>query len=244
MKVNNITISFWFKEFDSMPQEKVEELENSLKSILDVNFLYNDMPIRKNIDIPRIQAKSSDNKNFFTLSLINCNLSIDVGDTPKDDIILLVNEHIQLLYDVLKEVYDVKIVYTSIKINAVDKKNSKMLLDKLSLSNDYEDISLKRVKRVDDCYYECLILTSTKEVNYNIQVMGDEKPLESDLYNRSMLISSSEANIGKEYLDIFYEINDRLSYNLDKDYLTTKENIRGLVIEMQNFLNKDIDDLV
>ena len=91
----------------------------------------------------------------------------------------------------------------------------------------------------------CGCMTSVRNlIHYNIQVIGDEKPLESDLYNRSMLISSSEANIGKEYLDIFYEINDRLSYNLDKDYLTTKENIRGLVIEMQNFLNKDTDDLV
>ena len=244
MKINNVNISLWFKELDFMPQEKVNELENSLKSILDTSFLYNDIPIRKNIDIPRIQAKSKDNKYFFTLSLINCNLSIDVSNVDNDELLLMINENIQLLFDVLNEVYDLKVIYTSIKINAIDKKNSQVLFDKLSLSSDYEDISLKRVKKIDDSYYECIIITSTKEVNYNIQVMGDEQPIESDLYNRSMLISSSEADIGKEYLDIFYEINDRLSYNLDKDYLTTKENIRGLVMETKNFLNKKIDDLI
>jgi hypothetical protein len=244
MKINNVNISLWFKELDFMPQEKVNELENSLKSILDTSFLYNDIPIRKNIDIPRIQAKSKDNKYFFTLSLINCNLSIDVSNVDNDELLLMINENIQLLFDVLNEVYDLKVIYTSIKINAIDKKNSQVLFDKLSLSSDYEDISLKRVKKIDDSYYECIIVTSTKEVNYNIQVMGDEQPIESDLYNRSMLISSSEADIGKEYLDIFYEINDRLSYNLDKDYLTTKENIRGLVMETKNFLNKKIDDLI
>ena len=244
MKINNVNISLWFKELDFMPQEKVNELENSLKSILDTSFLYNDIPIRKNIDIPRIQAKSKDNKYFFTLSLINCNLSIDVSNFDNDELLLMINENIQLLFDVLNEVYDLKVIYTSIKINAIDKKNSQVLFDKLSLSSDYEDISLKRVKKIDDSYYECIIVTSTKEVNYNIQVMGDEQPIESDLYNRSMLISSSEADIGKEYLDIFYEINDRLSYNLDKDYLTTKENIRGLVMETKNFLNKKIDDLI
>jgi len=244
MKINNVNISLWFKELDFMPQEKVNELENSLKSILDTNFLYNDIPIRKNIDIPRIQAKSKDNKYFFTLSLINCNLSIDVTNTDKDELLLMINENIQLLFDVLNEVYDLKIIYTSIKINAIDKKNSEVLFDKLSLSSDYEDISLKKVRKVDNSYYECIIVTSTKEVNYNIQVIGDEQPIESDLYNRSMLISSSEADIGKEYLDIFYEINDRLSYNLDKNYLTTKENIRGLVMETKNFLNKKTSDIL
>jgi len=244
MKINNVNISLWFKELDFMPQEKVNELENSLKSILDTSFLYNDIPIRKNIDIPRIQAKSKDNKYFFTLSLINCNLSIDVSNVDNDELLLMINENIQLLFDVLNEVYDLKVIYTSIKINAIDKKNSQVLFDKLSLSSDYEDISLKKVKKIDDSYYECIIVTSTKEVNYNIQVMGDEQPIESDLYNRSMLISSSEAEMGKEYLDIFYEINDRLSYNLDKDYLTTKENIRGLVMETKNFLKKKIDDLI
>ena len=162
----------------------------------------------------------------------------------KDELLLVINENIQLLYDVVKEVYDLKVIYTSIKINAIDKKSSKVLLDKLSLSSDYEDISLKKVKKIDNSYYECIILTSTREVNYNIQVMGDDKPIESDLYNRSMLISSSEADIGKEYLDIFYEINDRLSYNLDKDYLTTKENIRGLVMETKDFLNREIEDMI
>ena len=244
MKINNVNISLWFKELDFMPQEKVNELENSLKSILDTNFLYNDIPIRKNIDIPRIQAKSKDNKYFFTLSLINCNLSIDVTNTDKDELLLMINENIQLLFDVLNEVYDLKIIYTSIKINAIDKKNSEVLFNKLSLSSDYEDISLKKVRKVDNSYYECIIVTSTKEVNYNIQVIGDEQPIESDLYNRSMLISSSEADIGKEYLDIFYEINDRLSYNLDKNYLTTKENIRGLVMETKNFLNKKTSDIL
>ena len=242
MKIRNISLNFWFKELDFRPQDKVGELENSLKSILNTHFLYNDMPIRKNIEIPRIQAKSMDNKYFFTMSLMNCSLSIDVKDEDHDDILLLINENVQMIYDVMKEVYDVKIIYTSIKINARDTHN-KLLHEKLTLSNDYEDISIKKVRKVDDCYYECIVITSTREVNYNIPLV-DEKPLESDLYNRSMLISSSEAKIGREYLDVFYEINDRLKYNLDKDYLTTKENIRGLVIEVKNFLNKKIDELI
>ena len=58
-----------------------------------------------------------------------------------------------------------------------------------------------------------------------------------------MLISSSEAKIGKEYLDIFYEINDRLAYNLDKEYLTTKENIRGLIMEVKKFLALKTKDI-
>ncbi len=244
MKINNVNISFWFKELNDNPQDKVVELKENLSSIIDNEFMYNDMPLKENIDIPRIQGKSLDNKFLFTMSLINSNLSIDVNGLDNDEIILLINEDIQLIYDVLKELYDLSIVYTSIKLNCIDEKDNRILHDKLKLDDVYEDVSLKRVKKVDNAYYECIILTTTKEVNYNIQIEGNKKPIENDLYNRSMLISSSEADIGREYLDIFYEINDRLSYNLDKDYLTTKENIRGLVIEVKNFINKDMNKII
>lgn len=243
MNYKNVIISFWYKEMLESPATKVVDLENSLKSLFDNPFLYNDMPVNENIDVPRVQCKSQDSKYLFTMSLICANLSIDVNKMDKDDILLIINENIQLIYDVLKEIYDVSIIYASIKINGIDINNSGLLAERFNLDKDCEDISFKQVKKLDNTYYECLILTTTKEVNYDIPIDGNNKPLENDLFNRSMLISSSEAKIGKEYLDIFYEINDRLAYNLDKEYLTTKENIRGLIMEVKKYLALKTKDI-
>ena len=244
MKYKNVIISFWYKELLESPIDKVIDLEGSLKSIFDKPFLYSEMPVKEHLDIPRIQCKSSDNKFLFTMSLICANLSIDISNVEKDEILLLINENTQLIYDVLKEMYDLSIVYTSIKINCIDEKNGNFLIDRFDLSKDCEDLSFKYVKKIDKTYYECYILTTSKEVNYDIELDNSKPPLENDLYNRSMLISSSEAHVGKEYLDIFYEINDRLAYNIDKDYLTTKENIRGLIMEVKEFLALKTKDLI
>ena len=244
MKYKNVIISFWYKELLESPIDKVVELEDSLKTLFDNPFMYSEMPPRENIDIPRIQCKSKDNKFWFTMSLISASLSIETEGMDKDDILMMVNENIQLIYDVLKELYGLSIIYSAIKFNCIDEKNYNYLSDKFALDDDVEDTSFKTVRKIDDTYYKCLILTRTKEVDYNIQLEVNKKPLENDLFHRSMLISSSEAQVGREYLDIFYEINDRLAYNLDSSYLTTKENIRGLIMEAKEFMSTKTKDLL
>lgn len=246
MNINSVTINFWFKELLESPSKKVLELEESLNSILHNNFMYSDMPVGDSIDIPRVQCISEDKKNYFTMSLVSCNLNIDVKDLDNDEIVLLINEDIQILYDVLKDLYNLDIIYSSIKFEATkeDRKVVDKMIKKLSLDNkDYEDLSFKEVKKVDDTYYECIVLNSSKEINFDIQVPV-ENPKENDLYTRSMLISTSEAKIGKVLLTVNYKINDRLSYKNDKDYLSTKESIRGLIIELKDFVEKRLNKLL
>ena len=246
MKINSITINFWYKELLDSPSNKVFELEDNLNSLLHNHFMYSDMPSKENIDIPRVQCISDDKKIYFTMSLVSATLTINVSEMDKDDIVLFVNENIQLLYDVLKDLYNIEIIYSSIKLEATKQDNKVIdkLVNKLSLSkDDYEDLSFKEVKKVDDTYYECIVLNSSKEINFDIQVPV-ENPKENDLYTRSMLISTSEAKIGKVLLTVNYEINDRLSYNNDKDYLSTKESIRGLIIELKDFVEKRLNKLL
>ena len=59
-----------------------------------------------------------------------------------------------------------------------------------------------------------------------------------------MLLSTSEATIGKTLVNVNYEINDRLSFNNDKEYLSTKESIRGLIIELKDFVEKRLNKLL
>ena len=246
MKIKNVTINFWYKELMDNPSSKVYELEDNLNSLFHSHFMYSDMKSKENIDIPRIQCISEDKKTYFTMSLVSCNLTINVSDKDNDEIVLLINEDIQLLFDVLKDLYDLNIIYSSIKFEAnkvdnkvVDKMAKLLLLDK----DDYEDLSFKRVRKIDNSYYECVILNSSKEINFDIPV-PTPNPKENDLYTRSMLISTSEAKVGKTLVAVNYEINDRLSFNNDKDYLSTKESIRGLIIELKDFVEKRLNNLL
>ncbi len=246
MKINSITINFWYKELMENPCNKVLELESDLMSLLHNNFMYTEMPPKENIDIPRIQCISKDKRIYFTMSLVSCNLKIDVTDMDKDDIVMFVNENMQLLYDELKELYGIEVLYSSIKLDAkkTDAKLKNKLIEKFSLEEkEYEDLSIKRVYRVDNSYYECIAFNTSKEINYDINVPV-ENPRQNDLYSRSMLISTSDAKVGKEFLTIGYEINDRLSFNLDKEYISTKESIRGLIIEFKDFVNNRLDKLL
>ena len=104
--IQNIYINYFFKELDYNPKEKVEELEKEVHAIIDKPLMFNEEPSNKLIGMPRIQGISSDKKYLFTMSLINASLSINVGDISYDDAILLINEKVQLLYDILKEVYN------------------------------------------------------------------------------------------------------------------------------------------
>ena len=246
MKIRNITINFWYKELTENPSNKVLELESNLLSLLHNNFMYSEMPVGENIDIPRIQCLSEDKKLFFTMSLVSSVLRITVDDMDNDQIVLFVNENMQLIYDVLKELYNIEFLYSSIKIEASkqDNKVREKLAEKFSLGKDeFEDVSIKRVRKVEDSYYEALTLNSTKEINYDINVPV-KNPKENDLFSRSMLISTSDAKVGKEFLSVNYEINDRLAFNNDKEYLSTKESIRGLILEFKDFVTNHLNKLL
>lgn len=246
MKIRNITINFWYKELSESPSTKVYELEENLNSLFHNHFMYTDMPTKENIDIPRVQCMSDDKKTYFTMSLVSANLSINVSELDNDQIILLINEDMQLLYDVLKDLYNIEVIYSSIKLDANKEENKvvEKLTKMLSLEkDDYEDLSFKKVRRIDDLYYECISINSTKEMNFDVKIPV-AKPKENDLYTRSMLISTSEARVGKSIVSVNYEINDRLSYNNNKDYLTSKESIRGLIIELKDFVEKRLNKLI
>ena len=76
MNYKNVIISFWYKEMLESPATKVVDLENSLKSLFDNPFLYNDMPVNENIDVPRVQCKSQDSK-YLLGSVLSTRVKVD-----------------------------------------------------------------------------------------------------------------------------------------------------------------------
>ena len=239
-KIKNIYISYWFQDLDDNPASKVYELEDEIKNIIDTPIMYNDDKSHNNLLLPRIQGMSSDKKYLFTMSLINAILSVNINeDIDIDDAILFINNNIQLFYDILKRIYDIKILYSSIKIEMIneDKKVKDEIVKKLKLANkDYENLSLKQ-GFIKDNYYINYIFEYSTEYNFNFN--SEDKLSEEDLLNKSMITSLEDATLNKEYLLTVIEINDRYSYNINRDHETKKEDLRGMVIEMKEILNNE-----
>jgi len=233
--IQNINISYWFKELNFNPKNKINELEEEFKNIIDTPFLYNNENAGKFIGMPRIEGKSSDNIYIFSMSLINANLFINVNDLDYDEVILLINEKVQLIFDILKNVYDIDIIYTSIKVQMINN-DIKEINNILNLKDKYEELSFKR-GFIKENYYINYIINSGKEFSFNIE---KKDMIEQDLFDRMLLISLSDAKANKEFTSIIIEINDRYSYNLNNNYHTTKDIIRGMILELKNILNKEL----
>ncbi len=237
-KIKSIYISYWFKELENNPASLVYELEDESKSIINEPFMYSEDNNRNNLIVPRIQGISKDKKYLLTVSYINAVLSINVDDLDIDETILLINNNIQLFYDIIKRVFNVNILYTSIKVEMIDenKKTKQKLVKALNLSNnDYENISIKQGIKKDNYYINYQLEYST-EYNFDF----DTKLSEEDLFNKSMVTSLKEAELNREYLFIVVEVNDRYSFNKNPKYETTKDDLRGMIMELKEIITKEL----
>lgn len=242
--IKGVTISYWYEELKDNPADKVKELEGSLKNILGSPFLINDKQMGTSISLPRIEALSAKKDIIFRMSLINTNLIFEInGNKDYDEVMLLINEQVQLGFDILKDIYDAQILYSSIKIDLSkeDSNANDYLKEKLNLSEeDYENISLKKVFVKND-YYFSYIINSVQEFNVDITTNDSDK---RNLFDRAMLVSLSNAQKGGKYLNKCIEINDRHRYNCDSEYRTSKNDLRGMIKEFKELLMKDNDELI
>lgn len=238
-KIKNIIISYWFNELTFNPKDKITDLEKELSSIFNSSFMYNEESINHLISMPRIQGISIDKKYLFQMSLINANISISVNDLEQDEIVMLINNNVQFFYDILKTVFNLKILYTSVKIEMVEEKEdaANVLAKKYQLEETYEDFSIKKGFIKDD-YYINYILNSGKEFNFDIK--RNDKDLEQDIFDRTLITSLSKAHLNKEFILKIIEINDRYAFNKDENYESTKENIRGMIIELKKILENKL----
>lgn len=243
MNLKQAIISFWFKELEYNPICKVGELESHLKGDFKEPFLINEQEPFINIGLPRIAAKSDNMQCVFNMTLVNANLNIAFNNEDKDQAILLINEKLQLVYDALKEVYDLKIVYASIKVEYSEKieDSTSFVKSILAKPNDeLEDFMLKTSIKKDDKYYINHVITTTKEINVDLKLPSNIKPNDSDMMMRSMLVSLKNGKIIGDIKNIVLEINNRLAYNLNPEYLVLKDDIRDLLFEFKKLINNEI----
>ena len=238
-QIKNIIISYWFKELSFNPKDKIDELDQEIGSVFNNSFMFNDENINHLISMPRIQVMDNDKNYLFQMSLINAVLTINVNNMDIDEVILLINNNAQLFFDAIKNVYDTRIFYTSIKIEMIEEiKNSINVISKLfDLADNYEDLSIKR-GFIKDNYYINYILNSGHEYNFNVK--KDEHSLEQDVFDRTLITSLSQATLNKEFILKIIEVNDRYAFNQDANYLSSKDSIRGMIIELKDSLENKL----
>ena len=234
--IKNIVISFWFDELSFNPKDKINELQEEIKSIIDTPLLYNEEDVNHFITMPRIQGISNNKEFSFFMSLINCHLTINVNNKDVDEIILLINNNIQYLYDILTNIYEVQIRYTSLKVELMEEINdaSNVLSKRFGFDDKMEDFSIRKGFIKDD-YYVNILLNSGNEYNYNIE--RKEQYTEQDIFDKTMITSLQNAQKNKEFINKIIEINDRNAFNKDANYLSEKETIRGMIIVLKDILN-------
>ncbi len=233
--INNVVISFWFDELAFHPKDKINELQEEIKSIIDTPLLYNEEGINHYISMPRIQGISTSQDVSFVMSLINCHLTINVSNKDIDEVILLLNNDIQYLYDILVEIYGLQIRYTSLKVQIVEELNdaAMVLANRFGIDKKIEDFSIRRGYIKND-YYINILSSSSKEYNYNIE--RKEQYIEQDSFDKTMITSLQNAHKNKEFINEIIEINDRNAFNKDANYLSKKDIIRGMIIELKDIL--------
>lgn len=233
MKIKQATISFWFKELSYNPICKVGELENCLNNHFNVPFLINDCEPFVNIGMPRIVARSDD--AIFNMTLINAHLNIvNFYTSDVNEVILKINEMMQTVFAILKEIYEIDCIYSSIKIELLEPTSLKDEQNKLFNNNeDLEEFMMKKTIKYDNKYYLNTIITLSKEVTFNIKNPTKNNPSEGDLLARSMLISLKDSQVKGEIKNTIFEINNRLGYNIDNNYRVNKDEIRNLLFEFK-----------
>ena len=244
MKFKQAVITYWFCELEYNPISKVGELESNLGSFFKSPFLINEQEPFINIGMPRIIANGINNDINFSMSLVNMNLNINLMNfNDIDDIVLKINELSQTLYDVLSDVYDLKILYASIKIEVSENIRDKFKIQKEYLLNnefEYEDFLIKTSFGKDNKYYINNTVTISKEVKIDIKMPNKALPNEADMLTRSMLVSLDGNNSCVDVKNKVNEINNRLSYNLDKNFYVSKDELRDLLFEFKMLINHEL----
>lgn len=238
-KIEKVVLCYFFDRLNYNPKDKIKELSDEVKSFFDDSFVFSNENIEHLFSMPRIQAISKDKKMLFQMSLINTIITFNVHEMDMDDVILWINNHLQFFYDVLKNVYDVKILYSSLKIILLDEVDepAKAIASKFKFDGEFENLTVNRGYTIDDTYYINIFLNANKEYSYNFN--RSEYMKENDLFDLTMITSLSKAELDKKYVMETIEVNDRLAFNNNSEYLSSKENLRGMILELKKIIEKE-----
>ena len=239
MNYKHLNISLWFKELNINPGDKVKEIEESLNGYYNPPFIYETKSDNINIQLPRVIGINKEENKSFNMSLINASMDFNFNIKDIDELMLIINENIQVLYDTLVNNFELEIIYSSIKVDILKKEENKeeTIKSLIKEKNLLEDLLLKRGYSKGK-YYINITDNINNEVKYDIKVPNGVMPNEQDMLARSMLISLEEAKIGSTIHGIVFEMNNRCEYNKNKEFRINKDEIREFIFDIKQELKK------
>lgn len=235
MEIKNSVVTFWFQKQPN-PKEYAGILNERLKEHF---FEFNTIGVPSNIDptIPRMTAVSSSSHSNVEISLINAKLNTNFDDkysTNCDLCIEYIKERSLKIFETLKEC-NISTIYSAIFINLEEKTldpaqkiikyflndNRKSTIDSDG-KNTINEVGIRLNQDVDKKYYKSVSVNNGKQV----KIKKVFEPGNNEII--LPLISLNDAEEIEEYLTTAVEINDRLSFNMNREYISDKNNLEEM----------------
>lgn len=228
MKIKNSTITFWFRKQSNLKQY-VDNLNQLLK---DYFFEFNTIAVPVNIDpaIARLNAASTGSHSKLEVSLINARLNTNFDDNYCNDsqaCISYLKERVLKIFDALINC-GINVIFSAIFINVEEKEpNAAGIIKNYFMKEDdiknIGEIGIRLSEEIDGKFYRNISFGNAKQIKIDKTFENNEK---AEII--IPLISLNEASEIEEYLNTTLEINDKLAFNLNSDYNTTKDDLEKM----------------
>jgi hypothetical protein len=244
MKIRNIIVTLWFEKYNNM-REIFDKFNNELNEYFPA-FNWINLPANVDPMIPRISARSRSGHSTINLSNINMQLVTNYDEKYNEDFkscLDYIEERTKKIYSVMIE-NNFKILYSAILVN-LDKdvehpieelKNN--LFNKNLGENNFSEIGMKSSMQINDKFYKIIALNNSKEFTMKKEI----KP--GNLEIIMPLISLADAELVKEYISINYELNDKFSFDKNKEYNNSENVINEMFDILKDDLNQNIEEFI
>lgn len=244
MKIRNIIITLWFEKYSNM-KEIFEKLNSGLNEYFPA-FNMTNLPSNVDPIIPRITARSRSGHSIFNLSNINMQLTTNYDDKFNEDFescLNYINERTKKIYNIMTE-NNFKILYSAILVNLdkdvenpIEEIKSNLLSNNLS-NNNFSEVGMRSSMKINNQFYKIITLSNSKDFTMKKEI----KPGTFEII--MPLISLDDAELTREYISINYELNDKYSFDQDKQYKNNENVINDMFNIVKEDLEKNIDNFI
>ncbi len=235
MKIKNIIATLYFEK-EIAPRNFIERLENVFPDRFNKPFNVQPIPNDAPSMIPRITINSQNGLENILISQINMQYTINFNEEI-DDVNQLISEYKEVILSIfngIKETLNKEAYYFGISsviendsenpINDIKEKYLK------SLDENTCELNIRYGKKEEDKYYINYLINNSTEVTGNFTLPEGEHEINLEI------ISTSKFEEVRHFIQKTIDINDKLSFNKNDNYRTSKEEICNIIDKLKNKL--------
>ncbi len=233
MRLNYLSVTFWFNYFDDH-SKFIEIINKYLENEFEEHKLLENTD---NYFQPILTFANNKTKSNILFSKINLQYNMDLPDLAK------FQKNVLAIYEALTE-NGIEILHTALFTegemqcrNALTHVTQNIVNSKI-LSSDLVDANFKFGKKYDDIFYKIISLMNKSKIDIprNLDVNNNITPMP--------LVSWKDVNIKEEIIEFFYEINDKLSFDSTFNYHTIESYLNKMLYILKNDMQNDIKNLI